>query len=432
VAEPITDSATEPARPRLRWKAPRYTVAPLRSAGFRAVFLAEVVSEFGNAFTTVALPWLVYQLGGDARQLGLVVAVYGLGRLITTPLGGICTDRFGARPVMVLSDVARTVFTVGLVFVAATGDGGFVAVGALSAAIGLFAGLFQPAAWAITPSLLPAEQLQPGMALSNMVVFAAGLAGPGLAGLTVLALNPATALAVDAATFAVSAAFLARLGVHQRRAAAAGITAPATGSGRRRTGSLFALLRQSKLLRVVLVITGVANLTTGGMIRVGLPALATTVFGAGAAGLGGLLSAFTAGCLLGGVVAAGLSGLRRRGRVAMLSGLVMGVAVLAVPFVGLGGAIVMLLVAGAASTVTNVLVVTAIQRATPPELLGRVMSAVLFCALGLFPVSVALTGFVVDRFGTTSVLVTTGILLLAAFCFGLSRRVLTEARPDPS
>ncbi|MGW4213481.1 MFS transporter [Lentzea sp. NPDC004789] len=404
------------------WHRPALSLAPLRTRGFRYLFLAESISEFGNGFHVVGLPWLVYTLGGDNRQLGLVVAAYGLCRLVTTPLGGLCTDRFGAWRVMMVSDLARGLLSVVLAVLAVTGPPGtarLVLIGALAGALGLFAGLFQPAAWAITPTLLPAEQLTAGMALNSTVTFAAGLAGPGVAGLLVVATGPAVAFAVDAATFLVSAGFLAAIGAGLRDRAT-----PPRGSGVPR--GFFALLRQSPLLRNVLVVTVVANLTFGGMSRVALPALAAEDFSSGAIGLGALVATFTAGCLVGGLVAAGLTGVTRRGAVAMGSGVVMALSVLIVPLAGIAGALVFLFLAGAASTVTNVMIVTVVQRGTPTELLGRTMSAIVFCALGLFPVSVAATGFVTDRFGPTTVFLATGALLLLAFAFGLTRKEITS------
>jgi MFS family permease len=395
---------------------PRLRLDPLRVPGFRKLFAAQTISEFGNAFHLVALPLLVYQLGGNAGQLGLVVSAYGICRLVTTPLGGTGTDRFGAWWVMMVSDLGRMVLTAALVAVAVSGFGGFVVIGVLAGGIGAFAGLFQPAAWAVTPSLLPSSQLTAGMALISTGTFAAGFAGPGVAGVVVLSVGPAAAFAVDAVTFALSAVLLAAVGAELR-----GTAAP-----RRRASGFLALLRQSPLLRAVLVVTAVANLTVGGMTRVALPALATGELGAGAVGLGGLLAAFTGGCLAGGLAATGMTGLRHRGTAAMVAGIVLGLGVLAVPVVGLVGALGLLFVAGAASTVTNVMIVSVVQQGVPRELLGRVMAAIMFCALGLFPVSVAATGFVIDRFGTTSVFLATGLLLVSAFTFGLSRKEITS------
>lgn len=416
---------------------PQLSFAPLRIRGYRLLFAAELISVFGDAFHTVALPFLVYQLGGGARDLGLLVAGYGLCRLVTTPLGGIFSDRIGPWPVMLISDLIRVFFTAGIVVVAVTGAGGMFAVAVVVAGTGLGAGLFQPAVYAITPRLLPAEQLQAGNGLHSTATFAAGMIGPGAAGLVVIALSPAVAFGVDAATFAISAVCLAMIGGAGR--AVAMPVADATSGG----GSppqdpadgtppagpaigFWRLLRESALLRTVLLVTATANLTVGGMVRVGLPSLNNDDFAAGAGGLGGLLAAFTAGSLVGGLCSAGLAGLPRRGSTAMVSGLVLGGAVALVPFAGYLGAVVALSVAGLASTVTNVLVITIVQQNTAPHLLGRVMSAIVFAALSLFPLSTVAAGLVIDTYGSAAIFLATAAALVAAFSYGLARRELRQ------
>jgi MFS family permease len=392
----------------------RFDFALLRHREYRLLFTAQTTSAFGDAFFAIALPWLVYQIGGGARQLGTVVGVYGVCRLAATPLGGVLADRVGAWRVMMVSDIARLLLGTGLAVVAATGRGGLPVIAGVGALIGVFAGLFLPASLAITPTLLPADRLHAGNALSRTGMDSANLIGPAIAGLAVAALPVGVAFAVDAATFAVSAACLAVIGAAHR-----------TTAGRKKDAAkapgFLHLLRTSDLLRAVLLVTIVANLTVGGMLRVGLPVLARTTFDAGSIGFGELLAAFSAGSILGSLVIAGLSGIARPGVVAMLSGLGMGIAVIAVPYAGLVGAILALFIAGGTSTVTNVLVFTLVQRSTPSHLLGKVMGAIMFCGLGLFPVSVAAAGLFVDRFGVVTVFGATGVLLIAAFLVGLTR-----------
>ncbi|WP_459648121.1 MFS transporter [Kitasatospora sp. Ki12] len=400
---------------------PRIGVAPLRSRGYRLLVIGQATSEFGNAFQVVALPLLVYSLGGGARQLSLVIAAYGAGRLAATPLGGILADRYGARRVMLTADLGRLLATAGLCAVAAGGAADFWLIGGLALLVGLGAGVFLPAAWAITPTLLPAEDLHAGNALNSTVTFGAGLLGPAAAGPLVAWLDPAAALGLDAATFAVSTATLLLIG----RGSA--VAPPNPVSERASVPRNFrGLLRESPLLRAVLTVTVIANLTVGGATRVALPTLATQGFAAGAVGLGVLLAAFTGGALVGGLFAAGLTEVRSRGRTAMRSGLVMGAAIGLVPFTGLVGAVLLLAVAGGASTVTNVLVVTGVQKSTPPALLARVMAAITFCGLGVFPLSVIAAGAAVDAFGSRGVFATTGLCLLGAFGYALTRREIRE------
>ncbi|WP_078880350.1 MFS transporter [Kitasatospora purpeofusca] len=414
-----TDSGPKPGG-LLRFR-PRIGLAPLRSRGYRLLVIGQGTSEFGNAFQVVALPLLVQSLGGGARQLSLVVAAYGAGRLAATPLGGMFADRFGAWRVMMTADLGRLLATAGLCATAAAGSANYWLIGTLALLVGLGAGVFLPAAWAITPTLLPAEDLHAGNALNSTVTFGAGLLGPAAAGPLVAWLNPAVALGLDAATFAVSAATLLLIGRGST------VAPPRPISERASVPRNFrALLRESPLLRAVLTVTVIANLTVGGATRVALPTLATDGFAAGAVGLGLLLAAFTGGALVGGLFAAGLTAVRSRGRTAMRSGLVMGAAIGLVPFTGLVGAVLLLLVAGGASTVTNVLVVTGVQKSTPPALLARVMAAITFCGLGVFPVSVIAAGAAVEAFGSSGVLATTGVCLLGAFGYALTRPEIRE------
>jgi len=55
------------------------------------------------------------------------------------------------------------------------------------------------------------------------------------------------------------------------------------------------------------------------------------------------------------------------------------------------------------------------------------MSALMFCGMGVFPFSVALIGFLVNAYGGRSFFYLSGATLIAAFCFGLSRRVIRNS-----
>lgn len=436
VSAPSTPSSppSSSTSPRSRFR-PRLTVAPLRVRPFRFLVLGQAISEFGNAFQVVALPLLIFARGGAAAQIGLVVSAFGFGRLITTPVAGILVDRYGAVRIMAVSDLGRMLLAAGLTAVAATGWGGTAVIAMIAGPVGLLAGLFMPAEWAVMPGLLPAEELAAGNALNTTITYAAGLIGPSIAGLVVGFADPAVAFGIDAATFAVSALTLTAI-VRLRLTA----TAAKKARGKAKAGAksteaeradqpkgFLGLLRTSPLLRAILVVTIVANLTMGGLNRVALPALATRGFGAGARGLGVMLAAFAAGSMIGGLFAAGFATVRSRGRAAMLSGLVLALAVTLTPLAGLAGAAVLLAVAGAAATVTNVLVVTTVQKGTPPHLLGRTMSAIMFSGVSLFPVSVAVVGFLVDAYGSDTFFYITGASLLTAFCFGLTRKAIRSA-----
>jgi hypothetical protein len=74
-----------------------------------------------------------------------------------------------------------------------------------------------------------------------------------------------------------------------------------------------------------------------------------------------------------------------------------------------------------------VLVVTVIQQMVPRELLGRAMAAMAFVQTGSFPISVALAGFAVGRWGLTAAFTAGGVGVLAIAALGAGQKVVRDA-----
>jgi predicted MFS family arabinose efflux permease len=189
------------------------------------------------------------------------------------------------------------------------------------------------------------------------------------------------------------------------------------------TRTLLDVLRTERVLQIILVVTFAANLGSGGMSEVALPALAHGPFHAGAAGYGALIAAFGGGALIGTIVAGQIRAFRRPAVVGSIAFLVDAMFLVIVPY--LGGPIpagAALAVGGALNGFGNILTITAFQRWAPPELLGRLMGVLLLCSFGIFPVSVALGGLVVHDFGPAPFFpVAAGILAIAVIA-GLTQR----------
>jgi MFS family permease len=145
--------------------------------------------------------------------------------------------------------------------------------------------------------------------------------------------------------------------------------------------SVWRLLRQARLLQVILFVTVVANLVFGGTFEVALPSLAHDRFGP--AGYGALIACYGAGSVLGILVAARSGNLRRPTVIACCSFLIAAIAVGLVPFLGgLAGASAAEFVFGASAGFGNVMLITLLQKWAPPQLLGRVMSLLMLASLG--------------------------------------------------
>jgi MFS family permease len=418
---------------------------PLAVRSFRLLTAGQFASTIGDYCYAVALPWLVLSTHGGPILLGAVLACYGVPRTVLIPVGGVLADRIGPRTLMLAADAARCVLLGVLAELAAKHIVSLAALGPVAALIGAGEGLFLPASFAIMPSLLDNERLAAGNALSSAAVQAGSLLGPALGGTLVAVTNSsATAFAVDAASFAVSALSLLLIparpasgsatAVAMEVAGASGSVAASvdgatgadggTGADGEREGSgrggLLALLKGSRALQVILVVVIAANLAGGGMGEVALPSLAHARFGA--AGYGALLACLAAGGIIGTLAAARTGGLRRPAVFASAVFLFEAAAMVLIPFLGgEAGAAAALFVVGASNGLGNVTFLTVLQKWAPPDLLGRVMSALMLCAFGTFPLSVAIGGVLVRHFGWALFFPVAGGLVAAAVLGGLTQ-----------
>jgi MFS family permease len=183
----------------------------LRHRPFRLLFGGQAVSAVGDRLVPVALAFAVLDLTGSVRDLGLVLAASTVPLVVFALFGGVWADRLPRQRLMLVSDVVRgcsqgATAALLIAHVATLGE-----LIALQALYGTAEAFFEPAAYAVRPQTVPEDSIQVANALMGLTTNAADVAGPALAGVLVVTAGAGWALAVDAATFAVSAAFLARL-----------------------------------------------------------------------------------------------------------------------------------------------------------------------------------------------------------------------------
>ena len=163
------------------------------------------------------------------------------------------------------------------------------------------------------------------------------------------------------------------------------------------------------------------NVLINGPILVGIPVLADTRFPQGAAAFGIILSAYGGGNLLGTL----LAGVLPRPATSSMGSLMLAISsVLGVgtALLGLSASIPFAVAVGLAMGVANgyvvILFITWLQSRAHPSMLGRLMSLLMFAAMGLNPISMALCGFFVGLNPTATFVgagvLMTGIVLLAA------------------
>ncbi len=178
----------------------------LWSADFRLFFTARTTSLLGDAMLPVAITAAVIRAGYGASGVGYALAALVAPFAALIIFGGVLSDRFGARRLMVVSDTARLCSQAVLALLFLLGTVRLWQILALLALIGAGSAIFQPGVASITPRI--AQDVQKANATLRISESVTAVIGPSLAGLLLAVSSPATVVALDALTYGVSGACL--------------------------------------------------------------------------------------------------------------------------------------------------------------------------------------------------------------------------------
>ena len=381
-------------------------LAPLRHRDFRLLWSGMCVSLLGDGVFLVAMAWQVYALSNAPAALAMVGIAMTVPTIAFLLVGGVLSDRFDRRRVMLGADLMRGLAVGLMALLSITGTLVLWQVAALVALYGAGSAFFSPAFDALVPEVLPAAQLAEANALDQFVrPIALRLAGPAIGGVVIDGVGVGSAFALDAATFAISAAALLTMAPGARRAPEAhGSVAGDIGSGLR-------YVRRHVWLWATFASAAIAYLLFMGPAEVLLPYLVKDDLHGSAADLGIVFAAGGIGSV-GCAAVVGQRGLPRRDITFMY--VTWTLATLAVAGYGLATAIWQLMLASLAfnalETAGTIVWATAKQRHIPAGLLGRVSSLDWLISIGLLPVSFALTGPVNGAIGAQATLIGAGVL----------------------
>jgi len=183
--------------------------APLLVPRFRALWLAGLLSWYGDFLTLPALVIICYRLGGEVG-VGLLFVFESAPLLALLPIGGQLGDRGDRRRRSVALDLVRGSLA-GLTIVGAQGHllvvVLFAAAGARSASA-----LYEPGRRRLVAVLLPEPLIPAGSSLLSVVSESALVLAPAIGAVLLLLVAPAWLIAIDGATFLISAALTTKVG----------------------------------------------------------------------------------------------------------------------------------------------------------------------------------------------------------------------------
>ncbi len=406
---------------------------PLFRQDFTLVVIGQIISLFGNAILRFALPLYLLRQTGSPALFGVVGAAAFVPAVLCSPIGGVVADRVNKRNIMAALDFS----TAGLMLAFTLLLGQVPLVPLMVACLMLLygiAGAYQPAVQASIPLLAGGERLTQANAVINMVGTLSSLLGPVIGGVLFGAFGIRPILWVSIGCFAFSAVMELFIRIpHQPQAASGGVLATV----RQDLGDGWRFIRREKpVFLSVMLVLALFNLALSSALNVGIPVAVVQVLGMSDARLGITEAGMGLGGLLGGVLAACL-GERlklRRGSTILLAGCLatagMGAALLPWTAPGFGywlltamSFAIMIL-----STMLVVVLTAAVQRQTPPNLLGKVMAFIMAVSNCASPLGQAVYGALYEACAAWAVLLSAAAasLLIALY----SRRVFRELDAD--
>ncbi|MFK0173183.1 MFS transporter [Streptomyces sp. NPDC090306] len=397
----------------------------LRHPRFRRFLVGQTTSLLGSGMSTIGATFAALRLpGGGVDLVGVVMSARILAVLAVLLLGGVLTDRLGARSVMVAADLLRFVTQGVLATLLITHHARVWEIVTLAVLLGVGEGGFGPGLTALVPGLVPAEELPDANSLLQTAQAVASVAGPGLAGVIVAVSDAGAVIAVDAAGYGVSVLALA------------GLRLPAVSVVRQglftELGRGWAEFTSRTWLWVTTLHIGLFNFALWAPFLVLGPSLAQRRLG-GAGGWGLVLAVYGCGSVLGGLALLGRSPRRA------LAWSMAASACWALPVAALAARWPLELVATAAfpagvgAAVCGSLVTSVIQREIPPEVQGRISAFDSMGAFALGPLGLALAGPAAGALGAERLLALGVVWQLLAVTVVLSlpsvRRHEVTSRP---
>jgi len=393
-----------------------------RSRSFGYLFLATAGSSVGTYLAAIALTVQVYdETKSGVWVAGLLIADFLPIVLIGLLLGPL-VDRLSRRRLMIASDLVRFGVFAALPFVDSP-----AAIVALAGVAGVATGFFLPAVYAGLPNLVPEEELTNANSLLQTVETLAWMIGPVVGGLMLTAWGTSVPYVVNAVTFVVSAALVARIPEWSLRSEES-----LTRGHWRDVADGLRLVVTVRPLRTVLVVWNVV-LIGSAAVNVAEVVFAKDALGAGDLGFGVIVAASGVWLAFGSYVSApalGAVGLRRHyiGSITLM-GVGWGAAALspsiwlAVPCVVFGAA------GNGGAIVCNRLLV---QRGAPDQYRGRALATIMSSNYAVLGLAMAAAGIATDIVGARTVWIAAGLVFLtgAAVALAMTRWLPVRAEQE--
>lgn len=374
----------------------------LRHADLRRLLGALTISALGSWAYNVALVAYVYDRTGSTAWVGAIALGRFVPSLLFSSYAGVLAERFERVRVMITSDLLCATYMIAMAGAMAAGASPLWVI-ILAALASTTACVYMPATSAMVPQVVGEDDLAAANGLNAAIDNLSVLAGPAIGALLMLAVSPASVVAVNAGSFLVSALIVRGLAARSKPTDVA---------------------QDGNPLRQMLVGVKAIGASSTAALLVGFCVLASFVYGTDTvlfvvlsqdklgtgSNFGYLLAAYGVGGLIGATFVNRLAKSPRLGLVISL-----GMLVYCLPTALLVGvtdprvAFALVCVRGAGTLVVDTLAVTALQRSLSPDLIARVFGVFMALVLAAISLGALMTPFVLQLTSLDTTLLVLGL-----------------------
>ncbi len=179
--------------------------------GFRAFWLAQLLSLSGTWMHQTCQAWLVYELTRSAFYLGLTGAAFTVPILVFSLLAGLLADRYSKRRILLLTQAFSTLPPLLLGVLTLTGQVKLWQVVVLALCMGTLNALELPVRQSFLIELVGRTRLLNAVALQSAAFNTARMAGPVIGGIIISRFDVSLAFFLNSISFIPVVAVLRRL-----------------------------------------------------------------------------------------------------------------------------------------------------------------------------------------------------------------------------
>jgi MFS family permease len=394
IDEPLTDSSTATkSEPSSKFRLS--TFSSLRHRNYRYLFASTFMASGGNWIQQITLSWLAWDMTDSALIVGAVTASRGLPSLITSPLGGVLSDRMDRRQLILVIQVVLGVLALGFAFLVSSGHLQVWHLFVFTFISGAGWTMNNPVRQSLVPDTVPREDLMNAVALNSAAFQLFRIIGVVLGGWLIAFTGPSTNFMIQGIAYIFMAALILQIHVPKRDY----LESKKESLLENFKGGVNYVRSQEVTLALILL-GMVPALFVMPFINALLPVFNDEVLGNGPEGFGLLMGMYAAGAMLGTFVLASLQNFPHKGKLLVGAAIASGITLVALAFTSWGPlSMFVLFLSGAAHMMYMATNNTLIQLNTPPEFRGRVLS-LFFLDHALTPLGSLFAGYIAWQYGS--------------------------------